>query len=291
MQVEKFDICLNQSFTLRMPIQKCLVSLGIFLLPSLVWAYGMDDFEMGHVLSVGAGVSSPSVTSALGENPAGLMYNQQTKFLGEAALTNHSLNNLGMGGLFYLGNGFVGGGLGIETFNGQGNNAGSLTLLNFGVGALIEGLNLSFGASGTYTVSQNGATNGTGSGSIWTGNIGLLYNPNGPFRVGATAFHLASTDRAIGLGLAADASTWATFALDGTMNMNGTGPIIKPAMGIHLKDFQCTLGYGLPLDSTATNWIRQGGSLGVGVRLSMNFHLQAYYNHLALYYFGLTIRI
>jgi len=274
-----------------MPIQKLSLVLGVLLLPTLVWAYGMDDFEMGHVLSVGAGISSPSVTSALGENPAGLMYNQQPKFLGEAALTQNSLNNLGLGGLFYLGNGFVGGGLGIETFNGQGNNAGNLTLLNFGIGAEIQAINLSFGATGTYTLSQNGTTNGAGSGSIWTGNVGLLYNPNGPFRIGVTGFHLASTTRAIGAGIAADASTWATFALDGTINIDGTGPVIKPAMGIHLNDFQCTLGYGLVLDSSAMNWIRQGGSLGVGVRLSPNFHLQAYYNHLALYYFGLTIRL
>jgi hypothetical protein len=82
-----------------------------FLIPSTGWCLGMDDFEMAHTLSAGAGIASPSMTSALFENPAGLFTNQQTKFLGEAAWTNSNLNPLGLGGLFFLGNGFVGGGL------------------------------------------------------------------------------------------------------------------------------------------------------------------------------------
>lgn len=273
--------------------RKLLFGLCLFLCPTVTWAAGgMDDFEIAHVLSIGAGISSPSVTSALVENPAGLVYNQQTKFLGETAATNASLNPIGLGGLFFLGNGFVGGGLGVQTFSGQGNNAGNISIFNFGIAAKATGLNVSIGATGSYVISQSGNATAYANGTTLDSNIGMIFNPDGDVRFGVTAFDVLNGVDALGAGIAASASDWATFSLDGSMDAkSGNGKTIKPAMGIHLMDFQFTLGYGLGLDNLDTNWIRRGTAFGMGIQLGMEAHLQFYYNQLALYFVGLTIRL
>lgn len=270
---------------------KILIGFFLICLPHLSWALGMDDFEMNHTLSVGAGIASPSVTSSLFENPAGLSYNLQTKFLAEGGSTNNNFNPIGLGGLFFLGNGFVGGGIGVQTFNGQGDNAGLLTQLDFGIAAEISSMNISFGATGSYLIQRSGFPQGAWYNSNWSSDVGLIYNPRGEVRLGVTAFNVINGVDAIALGIAGDASSWATFVLDGSMNpRTATGKVLKPAMGIHLMDFQFTLGYGLPLDNGSDNWIRRYSSFGLGIRLSYNWHFQAYYNQLALYYLGLTVK-
>jgi hypothetical protein len=276
-----------------MILHKILVVLSVIFLPVSVWAVGMDDFETGHILSIGGGVSSPSVTSSLGENPAGLAYNHQTKLLGALAGANSSFNPMGTGGLFFLGNGYVGGGLGVQSFSSQrsDNNTSSITLFTYGIAAYITGLNISFGASGSYAFQGGGNAGGTGASTPWGLDLGLIYNPKGEVRFGASAFNVVNGVNTIGVGIAADASTYATFALDATADQNINGKTIKPAMGIHLMDFQFTLGYGVRLDEVASNWIRQGGSFGLGLRLTPMIHLQGYYNHIAQYYGALTIRL
>jgi hypothetical protein len=267
------------------------IFFGMMIFPQLALAMGMDDFEMNHFISVGAGIATPSLSSSMGENAAGLQYNQEFKFVGEGALTNNNTGSIGLGGLFLLGNGFVGGGAGIRTFNGQGNNGGSITFLDFGMGAKIDAINLAFGATGTYTLQQNGPTTGTGSGASLNTDVGFLINPNGIFRGGLTGYQLLSPTPTVGAGMAIDFSDWSTFAVDSTMDIHANGLVVKPGFGIHLMDFQLAIGYGICLDTTGYNWIRQGGSIALGIRIAYNFHLQMYYNQLALYYLGLAVRI
>lgn len=274
-----------------------IVGLGLSLVVSTsAWAagagYGTDDFETGHILSIGGGVASPSITSGLlGENPAGLAYNTQNKLLGELAGGNSDFNPMGSGGLFYLGNGRVGGGLGIQTFNSQfgNNNSATTTLFSYGIAAYIEGLNVSFGASGSYVFQNSGG--GTTGNNNWGLDLGLIYNPKGQVRLGATASSVIDGVDAIGVGIAADANEFATFALDASSDTHFHGKTLKPAMGIHLMDFQLTVGYGVAVDKDAPNWIRRGGSFGIGFRLTPMFQLQGYYNQLAKYYGALTIRL
>jgi hypothetical protein len=284
-----------KNWTLRILSSFCYIFSFIIALfwSTQSWCYNRSESgsEAAHALSIGAGISSPSNNSALVENPAGLSYNEDTQFLGEAGWTNSNLNPLGLGGFILLGNGHVGGGLGFQTFSRQGDNAGNVTLFNFGIATEIDSLNLSFGVTGNYVVSQNGATAGLGNSSSLNGDIGILYNPRGNVRLGFAAFQVFSGVNALGAGIAAQASDWATFALDGSMSPQGTGKIIKPGMGIYLSSFQLTIGYGYNLDNTGNDWIRQGWAYGLGIRLSQNVHLQAYYNQLALYYAGLIIRI
>ena len=251
--------------------------------------YGSND-EATHLLSIGGGVSSPSMTSGLiGENPAGFMYNNQTRFLGELGWTNSQLSPLGAGGLMFFGNGQVGGGLGVQNFTGQGDTAGDLTLLVFGIGSEIPNLNIAFGATGSYVLSNNGVNNGMGSGGNWNTDLGILFNPRGDIRGGITAYEVIGGVQAIGAGIAADANSYATFSLDGTSSTLGHSKVLKPALGLHMSDFQIAFGYGIHLDDYGDNWIRRGTSLALGVRVTPNVHIQFYYNQLALYYAAIGI--
>lgn len=254
-----------------------------------VWARGMDDFEWGHELSIGGGISSPAATTALSENPAGLVYNHQFKILAQGASQSNAFNPLGLGGLLFLGNGMVGAGLGVQTFSDLGGTPGGIGLLDFGVAADVTSWNFAFGANGRYTLWNTGAPIGTGIGATWDVDAGILYNPRGDIRFGLTAFNVLSGVTAIGAGLAADPSSWATFTLDTAKDPRGSGWALAPALGVHLSSFQITYAYGLTL-SPGSLWLRQGSSLGIGVNFGQLAHLELYYNHLALYYAGLMLK-
>jgi hypothetical protein len=156
----------------------------------------------------------------------------------------------------------------------------------------VSGLNLAFGVTGAYFLSQNGGVTSQPGNEKNSGvNIGAIFNPRGSTRVGVTAFQVLNNVDAVGVGIAADASSWATFALDGAANTKMNGKVIKPGMEIHLMDFQFAVGYGISLDSYSSAWIPDNTSFGVGIRFSSTIHLQAYYNQLALYYLGLTVKM
>src|SRR5690606_25865707 len=87
--------------------------------------------ERNHLLSVGAGISSPSVTTAIGENPAGLVNNQRFKLLAAAYSENSDFDPLGYSGTVFTGTGSVGVGLGYAGVTGAGGG-GSLV---FGLAA------------------------------------------------------------------------------------------------------------------------------------------------------------
>ncbi len=258
---------------------------------SNAWAYGMEDFETPHALSYGAGVASPSTTTSITENPAGLVFNQEFKILLEGVTNTYVFDTVGAGGTLYMGNGFVGGGLGLNTFSNTATAPFTQGILNAGIGVLISPINLSIGTSFHYAI-----WNTTGAGTFWGTNAnwgltaGLMLNPNGPFRAGLTAYQIGTGAEYVGLGVAADPSDWANITVDATQYIRGAGMVLKPGIGIHLFNFQMGLGYGIPLIvggmGTST-----GPQIGIGGRFGQNFRVEAYYNQLALISLRLIVMI
>ena len=60
-----------------------------FLGSKEIFATGISDDSL---LGIGAGISSPSVTDAISDNPAGLALNRRMKFLGAASAEDKSFN-------------------------------------------------------------------------------------------------------------------------------------------------------------------------------------------------------
>ena len=271
-----------------------LIFTFLFLSSSPVSQASYFNSEFGdasHSLSQSGGVSSPSRTSSLNENPAGLIFQTRSEILGAVASSSTQLSPLGGMGAFFAGNGAAGGGLSVQSFNAQGSTVDQLTLLRYGLATDIPQLNLSLGATGTHVLKNRGVTQGAGTDRDWDTDVGILINPNGSVRVGLALYQILSGIQAIGVGISADPNPNATLAIDASMTPQTRGKVIKPSLGIHLDQFQISYGYGIRVDSDDTpSWIRSGSTFGVGVQLGYSFHLQFYYNQMAQYFFGLGLQ-
>lgn len=264
-----------------------------------VQAYGSstynfsDTMENDHLLSVGEGISSPSTISALGENPAGLVYNRTFKVLGELSSGNDQFSPLGYGGGFLAGNGSVGGGIVLNGSNSTANGvAASIDTLQFGIAAEFPSINLAWGFTGSFAFSGSGPTPTVGYGnSSWGLDTGVIFNPRSQTRFGITLFDVLDGIDAFAGGVSYDPTPWATFALDANYSKGPQTTVVKPGLAIHLPGFQLAAGYGARVVGDGTGWFPTGLSLGVGFPISRTFALQAYYNQLALYYAGLTISL
>lgn len=259
-----------------------LLPLALALLAPLP-AHAAAGAEDAHLLSVGAGIASPSMTSALGENPAGLVFNHRFRFLAQAATENDDFSPIGVGGGLFAGNGSVGAGLTLLGFE-----SGSM-VLGWGLAAEIPGLDLSWGFTGSHVIAGSGQA--VAAGSSFGLDTGILLNGKGKSRFGFTLFDVLDNIDAIGAGWAYDLSSAATFALDGAYGTGAKTIAIKPSLGIRLPGFHIASGYGFGVSGDGGNRIRDGVSLAVGIPFGKNFAIQAYYNQIARYYAGLTIAL
>lgn len=239
------------------------------------WAGGGGD-ERAHLLSTAAGISSPSYASAFMENPAGIIFNSQTKVQGSLWTPNDKLDPLGAGAMLILGNGSAGAGVGVL---GTGTDNYSL---NWGLAADVGPVALGF----------NGSKSMKGSGAGWGLDVGALINPKDAFRIGVVGYGLADGPDAIGAGVGYDVSG-ATLAIDGARSMlKGRDEItVKPGLTVNAGNFSLSGGYGFEVQGKGGTPIPTGTSLGVGYASGGAWSAQFYYNQLAYYYLGVTCRL
>jgi hypothetical protein len=126
-----------------------------------------EDIDTARMLSVGAGFASPSKTSALVENPAGLALNERTRILGVLGSDNDSFNPLNFGGGAFFGNGQVGAGAEIQRLD------SAVTQLDLGIAADIPSVDLALGVHLGHPLD---------GGSGWTTDIGAIFNERGRVR-------------------------------------------------------------------------------------------------------------
>jgi hypothetical protein len=234
-----------------------------------------NEIDTARMLAIAGGIASPSKTSALLQNPAGLSLNEKTRLLGTLNSENDNFDPLNYGGGVFLGNGQVGGGAEVQRKN------SSQTVLDLGVGFQVS--EMSFGAHINHDLSD--------SGGAWKTDLGAIFNTKGKWRVGATIFNAFDGIDGYAAGLATNLSTDATFAVDASTNKDLKGLVIKPAIEVDLKVVQFTYGYGIHVDKNASSFIPEGHALGLGFKLTDAAYLQAYYNQLAKYYLGVTFRL
>lgn len=254
-------------------------SLASGLIFSIIAASSAHAAESANLLSVGAGVSSPSVTSAIGENPAGLVNNEGPKLLGSFFSPSSSFNPLGFGATFYTGNGRVGAGIGYANSGASGTNGG----LSFGLAAEITSLKTALGLSGGY-----GLDSGTGNRTAL--DLGILINSHGPFRVGVVAYGLTGGVNGYGAGFSYEMNANAKLVLDAATDSTFDGKSIKPGLGITIQDFQMAFGFGMDVGDVGSGMIRNDVSVGLGYAIGRAIHIQFYYNQIAQYFGGLMFR-
>jgi hypothetical protein len=259
-----------------------------FLVAPAAYGFQYNDLERHFTLSTAYGIAAPAFSTATFQNPAGLIYNERFKAQVSGATTSTAFSNVGIGGAFLAGNGFVGGTVGFQTYNDQVAGSTSLGLLTVGLGALITKADLAIGFSGGYRLFGNASTGHWGTYN-WGLDIGALIAPRGPFRIGVTVYDLLATVKAIGAGIAWELSPWAVLAVDATSLTTFRGIALKPALTINLYDFNLTAGYGIPIETSSSPWTPTGASFGVGFWLGSHIQMQAYYNTLSYLNAGLSI--
>lgn len=233
-----------------------------------------------HSISLGAGIANPAATQAIGENPAGLVYNMGNDLIFFGESESSRLKPLTFGGALFSGNGMVGTGLTLT--RDQGNNRSQL---GFGLAADARSLGFAVGASGHYRVS------GLKVGEDFGADAGVLFNPMGRARLGVTAFDVTQNISALGGGFAYDLSRSAVFVVDATTDKKLKGLAVKPALGVSADSITLTYGYGYQVDKTgSTRVIRLNSSVGLGIEFTKGISLEAYYNQVAQYYAGLHLK-
>jgi hypothetical protein len=260
----------------------CLSFLSLNSVSSVVFARGQTFADTARALSVGSGVAAPSATTALFENPAGLVYNDRIRIQANGASNNSSLDPLGLGGGAYLGNGWVG--AGIQAVTATGRN----TSLRYGAGAYIDALRLAVGIAGGSAIASSTLRNPPGtSHSV---NAGAIFNPYGDISVGATAYGLDNNISAVSGGVSTNLSHGATLALDATTRSDFKGLVVKPGLSVWLSSFQLSYSYGYRVDKNAPAYTPLESTVGLGLAVSDFAHLQAYYNQYAKYAAALTLK-
>lgn len=269
---------------------KTVLALEVSLLVSLLTLShpaSADSTGGAHLISVGAGISSPSGTTSLTENPAGLIYNQgfTTQFSGSSENKPPSDPwDLGFGG--FMGNGTVGGALKVDDMvNGTRRNSSSgssSSSLEGGLGVDFNSLN---SAVGTSCGTSLGSTV-----SVSCSNFGWIYAPTNSPRLGVQVVTSPGPTE-YGAGVAGEVGSNATLALDASTTTQGGGVGFKPGIGFNLQPIQFAVGDGFGTENgTNTGLIRTGFSAAIGVSASQTVQLEAYYDQIAEFYFALDVR-
>ncbi len=230
------------------------------------------DAGSARTVSIGAGIASPSRTSALLENPAGLTLNEATRIQAAAFSGNDSFDPLGYSGGVFFGNGNAGAAAQIR------RTGADATVLDLGIAASLS--SFAFGASASKDFDGG-----------WDSNIGAIFNPKNKVRFGALVYGVIGGPDGYGAGIASSISSDATIALDAAVNNDGEGLTLKPSLGVDFKTIQIVFGYGLEADDNGGSPIPEGFSLGLGFQITQSVHLVGYHNQLDEYYLGVIFKL
>lgn len=229
---------------------------------SMAWS-APNPAEESYLLSAGAGVSAPSLYNGLRDNPAVVSFTSGLRLQALGLASSSAITPTTAGVHVILGNGMVGGQFGMElTVPGAFAPA-----LRGAVAVSIRAIKTAVGLSCQV---------GLGSAvSVSCANLGLLFNPSGPFRVGLALglSGLGGGGFPVAIGAAVEIAKLVTLAVDGGTTIGGasTSVDLLPAAKVRIAMFQFSAGYGLGA------WA--GFTLGVGALLGKSFHLMAHYNH------------
>ena len=233
------------------------------------------------ILAVGAGVSAPSETDAIADNPAGFALNRRTKILGAASAEDKSFNPFSATGRLVSGNGTTGGAVGIHTH--KVGHEDRLTL-DYGLAAYSDSFKSMIGIGGS-TALHKGDRPFNDSNLI---NLGMLSNPYGSTRVGAGLIGILGGVDYYTFGATTDMGGGTVFSLDSSCNTHFDGRTIEPAFGYRGQSLSFEAGYGFRIDTRADSYIRKGFTAGLSLPFSKDFSVQGVYNHHSKYYVSLT---
>lgn len=230
-------------------------------------------------ISVSAGIASPSATSAILQNPAGLTRNRRLQIEAHSAFPGNGLENPTLGaGIFGGGNGF-GAGAGVNH-----STQGSVSTAYYGLGVQAGGAGFSLGISGMTSISNGGGS---------SFDLGLLIGGADRFRIGATVMDFTESGREFGLGVGFGLGGGASFVTDLAIGSEFDNPWLQPGIVVGSSSAALTLSYGFALrsSSSGTSQVSDGITFGGSLEAGQNLRLSVYYRQLSHLYAGLGIAL
>lgn len=257
-----------------------MVTLSLFI-NSWASAAAGGGQEERVLVSNGNGVSSPSFSDGLvGENPAGLAWNQKLKLQVTGAAYNSSLDPIQGGAGVLLGNGLFGAGLDFSKFtSGPTSSAGSF--LNWGLAGHLRSMHLTLGVSGHHTIPG-------GSSSY---DLGLMYEPSNKFRLGFMAPDFVNEFNVLAAGLTYELDTAAELVVDFDYSLNSKVGVVKPGVTFHAGPFHVTGAYGMNYLGNGESFLSKKFTAGLGFRVTQAVLFSYEYQGISLHRAGLTLRL
>lgn len=252
----------------------------------------VSSCERQHLMTLGAGIASPSTTSTFGENPAGFIYNYAFKTLVSVVKFEKGDTGAGaLGGAVAHGTGKMGGGLGFHqiTRKDSSDTREKAFVVSYGMATEVPFLNASIGARLNQVNGGRAQILGIGNLPRTSLDLGAIVNPKGNFRLGAILVNALDDDRAIGAGGSIFLGSHFAIALDSTIRPDGTGGSVRPAIAMSWDRFQFTIGNGFDLDDHGEVWIQEDLMIGFGLGITKSLRLLMYFNRIEHFYAGLNV--
>lgn len=252
-------------------LKKSLILSALFPFLSLTAWAASNKAETAYLLSAGAGVSAPSLYNGTRDNPSAVAFNSGVRLQALGIAWSPTFNPITTGVHLILGNGTVGGQVGMEM------------AIPGAISPVVRGAIAGYIKAIKTAVGLNCQVSLASAVSVSCGNLGLLFNPEGTLRGGLTLGLAGLFGGAAGFPVAAGAALnlaqMFTLALDAGTTIGGAaaGVSLVPALGFRIAMVQLSAGYGFSIGSAAAS----GFTAGAGVLLGKSFHLMAHYNHLS----------
>ncbi|MBL7716126.1 MAG: hypothetical protein JNL01_11735 [Bdellovibrionales bacterium] len=291
---------------------KSFISFVVFfVLGSSAWAQGVRAVAGGnysHTLMTGLGVAHPSATTAIGTNPAGLIYNNGMRLSHTSAIDDTRSGVIGQQGLLVGGNGFFGAALGISDYENLAADksgfpsVGVGTLAQAGWAGHIQKSRFAFGMSivapltgsrmivnsGSSTVNQPLPSYSDRGASV---NAGVIFDPMGSTRFGFTAYQFGDKFESFGLGFAHDMLDNFTFVVDISYSKASKTAEVVPGINFSTPYFSLAAAYGSKFMGEGWGYARDGFSGGIGFTMLKELSITASYHQVQAFTLGLTAQM
>jgi hypothetical protein len=245
------------------------------------YGYGMERGE----LAMGGGISSPSRSNALQDNPAALIYNRGADLNVQGVTNNDQFNPVNEEARLLYGyhEDFAFGG-GAHTYK-----DGSTTkyAADYGGAFYLREIYTAIGASAT---TERPATLTQGAKNSSDYNITALFNPNGQTRIGVGFMNLVGGVHNVVAGVSSDVVRHFSLGVDGSSDQDLHGVTLIPSAALHLGMLELSGGYGARVDKRTTSYYADKWTAGAGLKLGRELEIEYRYRHMEQHAVALTAR-
>ena len=246
-------------------------------------ATAVEAFAMQHgELGMGGGISTPSSSNALQDNPAALIYNRGARINAQALSENDKFSPVtAEGRLLYGHEHFLGVAAGAHTYKDGGTTNYAA---DYGAGLYLSTIYTSIGASATSRLKNTPAVAGKKNDYSLT----ALFNPYGNARLGAGFMNLVGGLKNFVVGASADVAPHFTLGVDGSSHQDLKGVTVIPAAGIHFGVLELSAGYGFRANRQKDSFYQDKWTAGGGFKLGHALEVEYRYRHKNLHAVSLS---